>query len=56
MNCAEERFSGLTKEALYLELVKYRKDLKDTTNVYKKQLLKRAITTVNNELDKMGYA
>ena len=56
MNYVEERFRGLTKETLYLKLTKYEEDLKTTDNVYKQQLLKDAITTVNNELDKMECA
>ena len=56
MNYVEERFRGLTKETLYLKLAKYEEDLKTTDNVYKQQLLKDAITTVNNELDKMECA
>ena len=39
-----------------MEIGKYKKDLKNTDNMYRKQLLKRAITTVNNELDKMECA
>lgn len=55
-NYVQQRFSGISKEALYAELSKYKQQLKSTNNYYKELLLKRAIQTVETEIDNLETA